>query len=122
MSILLILLLFTGAGRQFYVAPGGSNSADGSAAHPWATIGHAAGLVVPGATVYVAPGQYNAPITTNVSGTAAAPISFISTTRWGAKINTAGSGQIASWNNKGNHVNIQGFDISARRSEHLAWH
>ena len=103
----------TGAGRTFYVAPGGSDSADGSIRNPWATIRHADRAVAPGDTVYVAPGQYNAPVTTNTSGRAGAPITFISTTQWGATINTTGSGNQYCWNNYGNYVTIQGFDISA---------
>ena len=81
--------------------------------HPWATIQKAANTVAAGDTVYVAPGQYNAPVTTNTSGTASAPITFISTAKWGATINTTGSGNQYCWNNYGNHVTIQGFDISA---------
>ena len=96
----------------FYVAPGGSNSADGSALHPWATIQKAANTVAAGDTVYVAPGQYNitAGITSNTSGTSSAPIRFISTTPWGAKIVSAGVQEI--WTNAGNYVTIQGFDIT----------
>ena len=67
----------------FYVAPGGNNSANGSTQSPWATIQKAANTVKPGDTVYVAPGNYSAAVTTNTSGTAAAPIKFISTVPWG---------------------------------------
>jgi len=96
----------------FYVAPGGSNSADGSALHPWATIQKAANTVAAGDTVYVAPGQYNitAGITSNTSGTSSAPIRFISTTPWGAKVVATGVQDI--WTNGGSYVTIQGFDIT----------
>ena len=66
----------------YYVATTGSNSASGSATAPWATIQQAANVVAPGDTVYVAPGNYSAAVTTNTSGTAADPIKFISTVPW----------------------------------------
>ena len=108
MNILLILLLSTGAGRRF-TSPGGSNSADGSALHPWATIQKAANVVVAGDTVHVAPGQYNAAVTTNTSGTASARIQFISETPWGANITSAAD---RAWFNTGDYVTIQGFTFS----------
>ena len=43
----------------YYVATTGSNSANGSATAPWATIQQAANEVKAGDTVYVAPGTYN---------------------------------------------------------------
>ena len=57
----------------YYVATTGSNSANGSATAPWATIQQAANMVAPGDTVHVAPGQYNAAVTTSHSGTAGHP-------------------------------------------------
>ncbi len=41
---------------QYYVSPTGSDSNNGSAAYPWATITHAATAIGAGATVHVAPG------------------------------------------------------------------
>jgi len=118
MNILLIFLLSTGAGRQFYVAPGGSDSADGSALHPWATIQKAANMVAPGDTVHVAPGIYTGNITTSTAGTASAPITFISDVKWGASIR-ADSSHRSVWENgdanpgvAGNYINIINFDIT----------
>ena len=51
------MLLTTEAGRTFYIAPGGNDSADGSTRHPWATIQHAANAVAAGDTVHVAAGS-----------------------------------------------------------------
>ena len=110
MNILLILLLSTGAGRQFYVAPGGSDSAVGSAQHPWATISHAGRVVAPGDTVNVASGTYNENVYLNVSGTSSAPTTFVSDVPWGAKIRSTTA--IFAWETHGNYVTIQGFDIS----------
>jgi hypothetical protein len=95
---------------SFYVAPNGSDSADGSALHPWATIQHAAGSVAAGDTVHVAQGTYNGAITTNASGTSSARIKFISDTPWGARVRSTGAE--FTWTNHGSYVDIQGFDIS----------
>jgi len=104
------LLQTTGAGHTFYVAPGGSDSADGSTGHPWATIQHAADSIAPGDTVHVAPGQYRAAVVTRTSGEATHRIRFISDDHWGAHIQTTGSD--FSWTNHGDYVDIQGFDIT----------
>ena len=118
MNILLILLLSTGAGRQFYVAPGGSNSADGSALHPWATNQKAANTVAAGDTVHVAPGTYNETVSIQASGTSSAPITFISDVKWGAKIRSGNSiyavqiGLNTNPPTAGNYVRFQGFDVS----------
>jgi hypothetical protein len=95
---------------NYYVATSGSDSNNGSACSPWATITHAAGQVGAGATVHVASGTYNQNVSTSVSGTSSAPIKFVSDTQWGAKI--VGNGD-SIWLNSGAYVTIEGFDISA---------
>lgn len=94
----------------YYIAPNGSDSADGSAAHPWVTIQHAADSVGAGVTVHVAPGNYPGAIVSRTSGTAAARIRFVSDTRWGAKIRTTGA--YTTWENRGDYVDIVGFDVT----------
>ena len=112
--------------RSFYVAPGGSNSGDGSAQHPWATIQHAADAVVAGDTVHVAPGTYNETVSIQASGTSSAPITFISDVKWGAKIRSANStyavriGVNTDPPTAGNYVTFQGFDVSGDPS--YVWH
>jgi len=100
----------------YYVATTGSNTAAGTATAPWATIQQAAQNVKPGDTVYVAPGTYTISaegINTTTSGTAGAPITFISTVKWGAQLyNPGGITQEQVWNNTGDFVTIQGFDMS----------
>ena len=104
------LLQTNGAGRTFYIAPGGNDSADGSIRHPWVTIQHAANAVAPGDTVHVAPGQYRAAVVTRTSGEATHRIRFISDDHWGTHIQTTGSD--FSWTNHGDYVDIRGFDIT----------
>lgn len=112
----------TSNGKDFYVSTSGSDSNDGSAAHPWRTIQHASSLVTAGYTVHVLPGTYNvsscaypggvcSSISTSASGTASAPIRFISDTKWGAKI-VSGNNTYYAWQVDGEYVDIVGFDIT----------
>src|SRR4029077_15797777 len=71
---------------QYYVSPTGSDSNNGSAAHPWKTITHAGTVVGPGATVHVAPGTYKGYFTTTANGTSTLRITYISDVQWAAKI------------------------------------
>ena len=100
---------------DYYVSPGGSDSNDGSAAHPWATINHADSVIGPGSTVHVAPGTYKTTITTSSNGTANAPITYISDVEWGAKIvgDYTGATPDFVWFGTGNYVNIKGFEVTA---------
>jgi hypothetical protein len=98
--------------RQFYVAPTGRDSNDGSAVHPWATIAHAATLIAAGATVHVAPGTYTGYITTRASGTSSARITYISDVQWGAKI-VGTQVDHSTWHNYGNYVDIMGFELTS---------
>jgi len=93
----------------YYVSNEGSDSNDGSQEHPFATIDKAASVATPGTVVHVAPGTYGRVIT-QVDGTENARIVFVSDTKWGAKIITAGAWQ--SWFNHGDYVDIIGFEIS----------
>jgi parallel beta-helix repeat protein len=100
---------------NFYVSPSGNDSADGSAAHPWKTLEKAAVTVGPGTTVHVAAGDYwlgNVELKTEASGTAAARIRYVSDARWSARLRSTKTGNSAVWWNKGDYVDIEGFDIS----------
>jgi hypothetical protein len=99
-------------GPQFYVAMNGNDASDGSLAHPWRTIQHAAALAGPGSTVNVAPGTYAGPVITERDGTAASRIRFLSSARWGARIYYAGVDYWQVWMNTGDYVDIVGFDVS----------
>lgn len=97
---------------QLYVAPGGSDSNPGTLAEPFRTLGRAAQVVTPGTTVHVAPGIYSGGVRTAIHGTAEARIVFQSTERWGARIvPPLDARQPAAWDNRGNYVDIIGFEI-----------
>lgn len=111
--ILLQILCATmafGAVNNYYVATTGSDSNDGSSAHPWKTINHAdaaLGLGVSGTVVHVLPGSYAGPISTSRSGTSSQRIVFVSDTKWAATISNV------NWLVNGSYVDINGFDMTA---------
>jgi len=100
----------TSSGPALYVSPTGSDSNDGSSAHPFATIQKAANSATAGVTIHVAPGTYGA-VTSSKSGTSSQRIRFISDTQWGAKL-TGTSSSEAVWMQDGSYVDLVGFDIS----------
>lgn len=68
-----------GAGRTFFIAPGGSDQHPGTSPdRPWSTLHHAATQVVAGDTVLVADGVYSqeTPLVITACGTAEQPIVF----------------------------------------------
>jgi hypothetical protein len=97
---------------QYYVSPTGSDSNNGSAAHPWKTITHAGTVVGPGATVHVAPGTYTGYITTYAKGTSSLRITYISDVQWAAKI-IGNLVDRSTWHNYGNYVDIMGFELTS---------
>jgi hypothetical protein len=79
--------------RKFYVAPAGSDAADGrSLDQPFQTIQMALNQVGPGDTIYLAAGEYHEQLRTVTDGTAAAPITITgppdAVVRGGGTINT----------------------------------
>jgi hypothetical protein len=96
-----------------YVSPTGSDTGDGSRAHPWATIGHADSVVVPGATVVVLDGKYVGDITLASNGSSRRPITYLAEHKWKAKLvgNTSGDGT-AIVRVSGSHIIIKDFDIT----------
>lgn len=96
-----------------FVSPTGSDSNDGlTALTPFLTIAHASAVAVPGDVISVADGDYLGNMTLNESGTISAPITFVSATRWGAKIKPASfSGGAIGWDNFGDYIIIDGFEI-----------
>ncbi|WP_312517043.1 right-handed parallel beta-helix repeat-containing protein [Massilia sp.] len=102
---------------NYYVAPTGSDTAAGTKAAPFKTLARAAKAATKaGTTVWVAPGTYAGGIKTTASGTAAARIYWVSTTKWGAKIvPPSNSTNNSAWDNRGNYVSIIGFDVDGSK-------
>lgn len=109
--------------HEHYVSAAGSDSNEGSACHPWATIQRAADVARPGDTVLVQDGTYNQTVYVTRSGASGRPITFKSMHKWGAKLAPA------SGNSSGNvfeveseYVNVQDFEItgSANRAGNIA--
>jgi hypothetical protein len=102
---------------NYYVSPTGSDSAAGTRAAPFKTIAKAAtNATKAGTTVWVAPGTYAGGFKTTASGTAAARIYYVSTTKWGAKIvPPASSSNDVAFDNRGNYVSIIGFDVDGSK-------
>lgn len=102
-------------GMSYYVSPSGSDAADGSQGHPFATIQKAADRARAGTMIHVLPGMYTDRVVNSANGTATARITFISDSKWGAKLKT--SGTAISWINYGDYVDIVGFDVSGDGSD-----
>jgi len=106
-----------GNGANYYVAPAGSDANPCTAAAPCYTMARVSQLMRPGDNAHFAPGNYTWTYSGNkvtVSGTAAAPISYVSDTKWGAKV--TGSGCDPIWNS-GDYVQIINFDVTGNCSE-----
>jgi hypothetical protein len=109
-----------GTGSDYHVAPApqGSDSNDGSAAHPWATLqgaaDHVANLGVPadGATVHVADGAYTGAVVNEASGHAGGYLTFVADHRWQAKLTSTADGVKYAFDNDADYVRISGFDIT----------
>ena len=104
-----------------YISTSGSDSNDGSACSPWATIQNAANNAQPGMTIHVAPGTYTvgSTITSNAGGTSSSRIRYISDVQWGAQIVSSAD---PIWDNGGAYVDIMGFDISGGGASYTGIH
>ncbi len=108
-----VIVVSTTTSNNYYVSTTGNDSNDGTAsdnAHAWRTITHAGSLAVAGDTVHVLPGTYNGNVNTVRSGTATSRITYLSDTKWEAKI--VGSGSGVMWDNSASYIDVIGFDIS----------
>lgn len=106
------------ARTTLYVSPKGADSNPGSADKPFRSIARAARAAKPGVRILVAPGTYSGGFRTLVDGTADARISFVSATKWGAKLVPAKvSPNKTAWDNRGSHVDIVGFDVDGSRHQ-----
>ena len=106
--------------RDFFVSPDGSDSHDGSRAHPWKSITHAAKMASPGTTVHVLPGIYDEVVVTEASGNSQDRIKYVSQLKWKAVISPAAHG-IMAWKNTGDYTDVDGFDIAGSIAMELLW-
>jgi hypothetical protein len=100
------------AAHHLYVATTGSDTNAGTQSAPFRTISKAGAVAVADTIVHVAPGTYNGNVVTNTSGTASGYITYLSDTKWGAKVVAPGTGTTAAWQNNGDYVAINGFDVT----------
>ena len=94
--------------NDYYVAPSGRDTNNGSRTAPWATIQHAdaaLSLGARGTIVHVAPGRYWGHIRTTRAGTQTQPIRFVSDGKWAARIN-------GFWSVQGPYQSIENFEIT----------
>ena len=98
---------------DLFVSTTGLDTNAGTQAAPFRTIARAARAATPGVTIRVKPGTYAGGFQTTASGTAEAPIRYVSETRYGAKIvPPASSSTISAWDNRGSYVEINGFEVN----------
>ncbi|GAA0342502.1 right-handed parallel beta-helix repeat-containing protein [Actinoallomurus spadix] len=105
------------AGLQRYVSQAtGSDSADGTRRHPWATMGHATAVLDTmslrrgGVTVHVLAGTYREPVVNDKDGRPDAYVTFVADPP-GKVLIKPSSGRFAFRNN-GDYVRIIGFEIT----------
>ncbi len=94
--VLLSSLVFISPARAqaitYYVSLTGSDSSDGSSAHPWRTIQHGAGQLSPGDTLLIDPGTYqDSGIVISQGGTVGNPVT-LKANGAGVIINSSGTG------------------------------
>jgi uncharacterized protein YjdB len=101
-----------GNGKNYYAAPSGSDANPCTAAAPCYTMQRVSQLLQPGDNAHFASGNYTWSYSGNKvakSGTASAPITYISDEKWGAKIYGTNSAPIF---NDGDYVQIINFDVT----------
>jgi uncharacterized protein YjdB len=101
-----------GNGTNYYVAPAGSDANPCTAAAPCYTMQRVSQLMSPGDNAHFAAGNYTWSYSSNrvtKSGTATALLTYISDTKWGAKIHGSDCSPIT---NEGDYVQIINFDVT----------
>lgn len=102
-------------GKHYYVSTTGSDSNDGSLAHPWKTIQKAANTLTAGQTVHIMAGTYYEQVVGKNSGTTGNPITF--TNYNGGKAIIDGTGMTSTWDGlvvfRGqHHIRMSGLTIA----------
>lgn len=109
----------TTTGANYYVAPNGSDSNDGSAAHPWATLGHANSRVSAGSTVQVSAGTYSqgsSQLNLTTSGSPSAYVTYLCSPIRSCYITSNITGNNTVIEIDASYVKVVGFDISDTNS------
>lgn len=97
---------------HLYVSSDGDDDNPGTAALPFLSIERAAQAAFPDTTIHVAPGNYPGGFKTSANGSAKARIYYISSKPGAARIvPPAVSANTTAWDNRGNYVDIVGFEI-----------
>lgn len=95
-------------GKTYWVAPGGSDDADGAAARPLATIARAMALAEPGDVVYVKAGTYVEHLVLRRSGKEESPIIFSCAPGDLGKVKITPSAQYVAKNPSGAVITLHG--------------
>jgi parallel beta-helix repeat protein len=103
------------AATSRYVSTGGSDSSDGSQAHPWRSLQHAADVATAGTTVQVSAGSYSG-FRISRSGASGSPIVFQPAS--GAAVTVAGgpSGDTIQIAGGADYVTISGLTVTGAAS------
>ena len=83
------------AKREFFVSPAGNDASDGSAAHPWRTISHAAAVAEAGDTVTIHAGVYREWVKPANAGREGAPITYRAAK--GERVVVTGADEVRGW-------------------------
>lgn len=98
-----------------YVSTGGSDGSDGSQAHPWRTLQHAADLATAGTTVQISSGSYGGFRITR-SGRYGSPIVFQPVSGAAVSVGVGRSGDSIQIAYGADYVTISGLTITGARS------
>ena len=116
-AIALFALLNSGGvacfAAQYYAAPNGSSSGDGSVSRPW-TLSHAlsgSAPIKPGDTLWLRGGTYNGTFTSNLEGSASSPIVVRQMPNERATIDGGNSGGNGIFTVRGAYTWYWGFEI-----------
>ncbi len=114
LSLIALLLLCTAAAAdEFFVAPNGGPSGNGTVSSPWdlATALAQPGAVKPGDTIWLRGGTYPGTFTSNLTGTAVAPIKVRQYPGERATIDGGNSNGVTILEVYGGYTQYMGFEI-----------
>ena len=99
------------SGTNYYLSPSGSDANPCTSSQPCFTMQRVSQLLTPGDVAHFASGTYSwGSQIVHTSGSPSARITYLSDSKWGAKVSSSGCPIIG---NDGNYVDILGFDVTA---------